>query len=315
MGWESGGQGCPPADRTVVWRGPGRGDGMAQSGGEGAGPAGRSAGGGGEGTSEAACRGQQFYVAVADAGDKLASVGDLLTAMEAQPNLSAVVVCRSRDHLDAVSLHLTDTVPRLYVLHSDLPGDQRAAVIESFLAHKLRNTAYEPRVEEKPVFDDRLPRNIDTPEEEGGPAPGGGDGWDGAGAGAGAGAEAALVRDEVLYSPCIMVATEVCLPDLEGGEPALGVPVLINCDAVDLETGRKAYLRRVFSVIGRRAGSLWGKSAEPPPADAPTRWIIINFLAAHEVGVVKKIREFTSQEIKEMPLDIAGLLKSCCNPR
>ena len=293
--WESGGQGCPPADRTVVRRGPGRGGGMAQSGGEGAGPAGRSAGGGGEGTSEAACRGQQFYVAVADAGDKLASVGDLLTAMEAQPNLSAVVVCRSRDHLDAVSLHLTDTVPRLYVLHSDLPADRRAAVIESFLAHKRRNRAYEPRVEEKPVFDDRLPRNItDTPEEEEGPAPGGGDGC----------------------SPCIMVATEVCLPDLEAGEPALGVPVLINCDAVGgPETGRKAYLRRVFSVIGRRAGSLLGKSAEPPPADARTRWIIINFLAAHEVGVVKKIREFTSQEIKEMPLDIQALLKSCCNPR
>ena len=107
----------------------------------------------------------------------------------------------------------------------------------------------------------------------------------------------------------------MCLPDLEAGEPALGVPVLINCDAVPAETGRKAYLRRVFSVIGRRAGSLLGKSAEPPPADARTRWIIINFLAAHEVGVVKKIREFTSQEIKEMPLDIQALLKSCCNPR
>ena len=136
-----------------------------------------------------------------------------------------------------------------------------------------------------------------------------------AGTGGGVEAAAALAPEEVLYSPCIMVATEVCLPDLEAGEPALGVPVLINCDAVPAETGRKAYLRRVFSVIGRRAGSLLGKSAEPPPADARTRWIIINFLAAHEVGVVKKIREFTSQEIKEMPLDIQALLKSCCNPR
>lgn len=222
----------------------------------------------------------QYYVAVDRQQFKLSTLVDLMEVLVRSAALPVVIACGSRDVLDLLVATLTLLQGCIVAcLHSDQGDSERAAALALF---REAVVAWGSFVEDRS-------RGYNVPNA---PA-GGADRPDGAQA-------------------HVLVVTDACLPLQQLGEHPLNARLLIN---YDIPAKKEAYTRRVGTCISPAAAAASTRaSGHTPPssghhhAAGSAGGLIITFLVAGEIAVLRNLEESCGFSLSEMPIHISELL-------
>ncbi|GBG83438.1 hypothetical protein CBR_g37151 [Chara braunii] len=114
----------------------------------------------------------------------------------------------------------------------------------------------------------------------------------------------------------VLVMTDACLPTPALGEAPLGVHLLLN---YELPVKKEAYVRRIGACFGPAAaaaidkvsdgsGVRGGMGSSPVCSPGHGGGIVVNFLTASEVPLLRSIEEGCGICMDEMPIHICELL-------
>lgn len=225
----------------------------------------------------------QYYVAVDRQQFKLSTLVDLTEVLVRSVPLPVVIACGSRDVLDVLAATLSP-LPGCIVafLHSDQGEAERTAILALF---REAVAAWSAFVEGRTR---------------------------GYGAAAGGVAAGEARRDGAQAH--ILVVTDACLPLQQLGEAPLNARLLIN---YDIPPKKEAYMRRVGACISQAAASASTRSAgqghaalssSHHHASGHTGGLIITFVTAGEIAVLRNLEESCGFSLPEMPIHISELL-------
>ncbi|KAG2448556.1 hypothetical protein HYH02_006447 [Chlamydomonas schloesseri] len=211
-----------------------------------------------------------YYAAVGNREAKLATLLELLQALQATTSRRHLAICCSaRDTLDAVVHALLQTRAfAVTAIHSDLTEKERELALTNF-----RRGAF-------------------------GPASTG----QSSAAGPGGGAEAGSLRErsgldvaasrDVEQLPCVLASTDVCLKALPKELLPVGVSLVVE---YELPPSKEVYSRRMQALFGG------GKDRRAQ------RCVVVDMVEAGAVGAFRALEGFAASPVLEMPVRVEDM--------
>eukprot|EP00198_Chlamydomonas_reinhardtii_P000321 XP_001689656.1 predicted protein [Chlamydomonas reinhardtii] len=213
-----------------------------------------------------------YYAAVGNREAKLATLLELLQALQATTNPRHLAICCSaRDTLDAVVHALLQTRAfAVTAIHSDLTEKERELAITNF-----RRGAFGPAA-------------AATSGSAGPPAAGGGASGSLRERG---GLDAGAAR-EVEQLPCVLATTDVCLKALPKDLLPVGVSLVVE---YELPPSKELYSRRMQTLFGG------GKDRRAQ------RCVVVDMVEAGAVGAFRALEGFAASPVLEMPVRVEDM--------
>ncbi|GLC59546.1 hypothetical protein PLESTB_001499000 [Pleodorina starrii] len=242
-----------------------------------------------------------YYAAVGNTEAKLATLVELLLALQSSTRRSLAICCSSRDSLDSLVYSLLRSRAfAVTAIHSDLTDKERELALAAFkrgpgsggtaATHGSSGLA----APESPGAGAGRQRPSPFPAEAEGPgrdtaAPG--PAGPGPGSGLAPQAQAQAHDDERLVR--VLVITDVCLKALPKELLPLGVCLLVE---FDLPPSKEVYSRRLSAVFG---GGKDRRSA---------RCVVVDMVEAGAIGAFRALESFTAGPVAEMPVRVGDML-------
>ncbi|KAG2444878.1 hypothetical protein HXX76_001616 [Chlamydomonas incerta] len=220
-----------------------------------------------------------YYAAVGNRDAKLATLLELLQALQATTNRRHLAICcSSRDTLDAVVHALLQTRAfAVTAIHSDLTEKERELALSNF-----RRGAFGPPA--------AAPGSA-GPSTGGGGAAGPADGGEAGSLRERGGLDAGAAR-EVEQLPSVLATTDVTLKALPKELLPVGVSLVVE---YELPPSKEVYSRRMQTLFGG------GKDRRAQ------RCVVVDMVEAGAVGAFRALEGFAATPVLEMPVRVEDM--------
>ncbi|GIL91088.1 hypothetical protein Vretimale_9503 [Volvox reticuliferus] len=221
-----------------------------------------------------------YYAAVGNKEAKLATLVELLHALQATCRRPLAICCSARDSLDSLVYWLLRTHSfAVTAIHSDLTDKERELALAAFKRGlELPGPAAGPR--QDPSEGEPASRDVTSA------------GWTGSfpgpGPGPGLGFQARPEEDLVN----VLALTDVCLKAFPKELLPLGISLLVE---FDLPPSKEVYMRRVSALFGS------GKERRSQ------RCVVIDMVEAGAIGAFRNLESFAASPVMEMPVRVGDM--------